>query len=333
MKNSKKSDSKSSGKSPKGKADKEEKEDPKKTKGNSKAESKGKSKGKNKEGDKTKDGTKGKDGKKEEKKVSNKFNLDFIYRREKYTLEKILKTMKVENMKKEIGKKLSVDVNVLKFYYKDKEITEADKDKVVFEMIKGDTVPFIDVKKESVINQNIISLNTKVVLIYKVQCKPVSSYIDLVNKIEQFFKDICIEKHYLCEPTGPDSYDVCFSCSDHCFQFKRYMMNISRTDELYKNTKYTIPHAENVKKKSKQSDSDDILDEEKQIKIEKMVVQDKKTKKTVEFEYRKVKHKESDYFQKEFVNVGPYESYEEIKKKEAKDDKKKWVSKKNFSVV
>ena len=42
-----------------------------------------------------------------------------------------------------------------------------------------------------------------------------------------------------------------------------------------------------------------------------MVVQDKKTKKTVEFEYRKVKHKESDYFQKEFVNVGPYESYEE----------------------
>ena len=44
-------------------------------------------------------------------------------------------------------------------------------------------------------------------------------------------------------------------------------------------------------------------------------------------------HKESDYFQKEFINSGPYESYEEIKKKEAKDDKKKWISKKNFSAV
>ena len=46
-----------------------------------------------------------------------------------------------------------------------------------------------------------------------------------------------------------------------------------------------------------------------------------------------MKHRENDYFQKEFVNVGPYESYEDIKKKMDKDDKTKWVSKKKFSVV
>lgn len=324
MKTGKKS--KSIGKTSKEKNTQEAKEETNKKGATSKAEEKGKSKKKNNKGEEDK-----KDGEKK-KKISSNFNLDFIFRREKYTLN-LLKKILVSKMKEKIAEKIQIEGKNLKFYYHDKELTKEDDQKVIFEMIKDDPVPFIDVKKELEINQNIISLNTKVNLVYKVRCTPITSYIDFVNIIEQFFKDICLEKHYLCEPIKTDAYDVCFSCSDHCFQFKRYMMNISRTDELYKNTKYTIPHAENVKKKSKQSDSDDILDEEKQIKIEKMVVQDKKTKKTVEFEYRKVKHKESDYFQKEFVNVGPYESYEEIKKKEAKDDKKKWVSKKNFSVV
>jgi hypothetical protein len=335
MKAGKKSNSKSLGKNTKEKGSKEEKEDPKKKGATSKGKEKDQSKNKNKEGDPKKGGEKGKNGKTEEKKESNFFNLDFIYRRERYTLEKISKKSKVSKIKRNISEKISVDEKLLKFYYKDKELKEEDKDKVVFEMIKGDTVPFIEVKKEQIINQNIVSLNTKVMLTYKVKCSPVKSYIDLVNKIEQFFKDICIEKHYLCEPIDANSYYVCFSCSDHCFQFKRYMMNISRIDENYKDTTFVIPHAEKIKEKAKKGikQLDEDADTEKAIKIEKMIVQDKKTQKPIEFEFRKVNHKESDYFQKEFINSGPYESYEEIKKKEEKDDKKKWISKKNFSAV
>jgi hypothetical protein len=37
--------------------------------------------------------------------------------------------------------------------------------------------------------------------------------------------------------------------------------------------------------------------------------------------------------QKDFVNSGPYISLEDLKKKEEKESKKKWVGKRNFSVV
>ena len=53
----------------------------------------------------------------------------------------------------------------------------------------------------------------------------------------------------------------------------------------------------------------------------------------IEIEYRRMKHKEDDYFQKDFVNSGPYISLEDLKKKEEKESKKKWVGKRNFSVV
>ena len=64
-----------------------------------------------------------------------------------------------------------------------------------------------------------------------------------------------------------------------------------------------------------------------------MVVVNKKNNKEVEMEYRKMKHRENDYFQKDFLNNGPYNAIEEIKKKEEKDNKKKWISKKNFSAL
>ena len=67
-------------------------------------------------------------------------------------------------------------------------------------------------------------------------------------------------------------------------------------------------------------------------KIEKIVVVNKKNKE-IEIEYRKMKHREDDYFQKDFVNSGPYLSLKELQKQEEKESKKKWVGKKNFSVV
>lgn len=325
MKTGKKS--KSIGKTSKEKNTQEAKEETNKKGTTSKAEEKGKSKKKNNKGEEDK-----KDGEKK-KKISSNFNLDFIFRREKYTLN-LLKKILVSKMKEKIAEKIQIEGKNLKFYYHDKELTKEDDQKVIFEMIKDDPVPFIDVKKELEINQNIISLNTKVNLVYKVRCTPITSYIDFVNIIEQFFKDICLEKHYLCEPIKTDAYDVCFSCSDHCFQFKRYMMNISRTDKLYEKTTFKILPVDKSKviEPKIEAPANDILENEVN-KIEKMEVFDKKSKKNVQFEYRKIKHKENDYFQKEFINVGPYESYEDIKKKEEKNDKKNWISKKKFSVV
>ena len=46
---------------------------------------------------------------------------------------------------------------------------------------------------------------------------------------------------------------------------------------------------------------------------------EKSTNKFIEIEFRKIKHKENDYFQKDFINKGPYES--EKKKPEEKNNK------------
>ena len=226
----------------KGKASKEEveqkKEDRKKSSGKSpQANQKGKAN--NQEEDKKKQEEKG-------KKLET-FNLDFIYRREKFTVQKLAKNILISRLKLIIAKKISVEANVLVFFYKDKELKAEDDKKNVFEMIKDDPIPFIEVKKVPKENQDIISLNSKVNLVYKVTCSPVNSYSDLVDKIEQFFRDICLEKHYLCEPTDKNKYDVCFSCSDHCFQFKRYMMNLQRTDKQYEKTKFEVQKVDKTK--------------------------------------------------------------------------------------
>lgn len=267
-----------------------------------------------------------------EKKDPIKFNLDFIYRRERYTLKNLKDNSLVSLIKRKISEKIQVDVNKLNFYYKNKELKEDSNKTNVYEMIKGDTAPFIDVKKQSTINQNIISLNSKINLIYKVESTNISNYSDFVDKIEQFFKDVCLEKHYLCEPTGTNTYHVCFSCSDHCFQFKRYMMNISRLEKMYEKSCFNVLKVDKsqiiepkIENPIEEIDTDSN-------KIEKIVVVNKKNKE-IEIEYRKMKHREDDYFQKDFVNSGPYLSLKEIQKQEEKESKKKWVGKKNFSVV
>lgn len=268
-----------------------------------------------------------------EKKKHTKFNLDFIYRREKYTLENLLDNSLISLIKRKISEKIKVDQKFLKFYYKEKELKEDSNKTNVFIMIKDDNAPFIDVKKELVTNQDIISLSTNGNLIYKVSCKPIPDYSDLVNKIEQFFKDICLEKNYLCEPTSSNSYDVCFSCSDHCFQFKRYMMNITRTDKkMYGKTKYVIVPVDKSKIIEPRIERTEEETDENSNKIEKIVVKNDKNQE-IEIEYRKMKHREDDYFQKDFMNKGPYNYINEIKKKEEKDSKKKWISKKNFSAI
>ncbi len=263
------------------------------------------------------------------------YKLDFIYRREKYTLNKLCQNILISKMKKLIGKKIEIEPKYLKFYYKEQELKEDTNSNNVYEMIKEDSFPIIEVKKESLNEQNIFSLNTKVNLIYKVKCKPINDYIDFINKIEQFFRDICIENNYLCEPISTNEYHVCFLCSDHCFQFKRYMMNISRLDKSYSKTKYEILKVD----KSLVMEPEDILNNNEEInednnygKIEKIQVTDKKTKKNYEIEFRKIKHKENDDFQKVFINKGPYETTNIDDKFDKKKDQRKKSKKKPFTV-
>ena len=228
-----------------------------------------------------------------------KFNLDFIYRREKYTLKNLMSNFLVSGVKKLISKKLNIDIKELKFYYLDNELKE-DKNKTnVYEMIKKNQIQYFEVKKEIAANDNIISLNAQANLIYQVKCTNINDYKDFIGKIEKFFKDLCIEQHYLCEPTSLNSYIVNFSCEDNCFQFKRYMMNIMKSEESYAKSKFSlIP-----------------VDKSKVINLKNDLLNSKDKKVNTS----------------EFIDEGPYLSTEDRKKLEEKEDKKKWINKKGFS--
>ena len=267
-----------------------------------------------------------------------RYKIDFIYRRQKYTLKNLIEDYLLSKIKTKISQELKVDLKCLKFYYKENELKSDQDKKIFYQIIKqnNDTFPIIEVKKESLNEQNITSLNTNLNLIYKVNCKNIEDYQDFINKIEQFFKDICIENHYICEPKNTKEYDVCFLCSDHCFQFKRYMMNYSRMDKLYSKATFKVLDVDkNLLGQNDSNYNNDYIEDDTYGKIEKIVVKDKKTNNDIEIQFRKIKHKENDYFPKEFINKGPYEDPNKVKKIDEKNnnsnDKKK-KKKKDFNV-
>ena len=225
------------------------------------------------------------------------FNLDFIYRRDKYTLKNLLSNFLVSKIKKLIAKKLSVDLNLLHFYYLEKELT--DDHQKIYDLIKDNKIKYLEVKKESPINENVISLNTNVNLIYKVKCKNIEDTIDFIEKIESFFTDKCLEKHFLCEPVGDNAYEVGFACEDLCYQFKRYMMMIKKIDNKYLKSSYEFIRPER----------DKIL-----------------MPKFNEFNNINNNYKEEPIF----INQGPYVTYEEIQRQNEREEKKKWIHKGGF---
>ena len=229
-----------------------------------------------------------------EKKYIN-FNLDFIYRRERYTLKNILSNYLISRVKKLISKKISVDLNLLHIYYLDKEIID---DKLnVYDLIQNNKIKYFEVKKETPINEDVLSLSTNIHLIYKIRCKGIQNTKDFIEKIETFFKERCLDKHYLCEPIGNNTYDVGFSCEDNCFQFKRYMMIVKKLDNNYINVKCQfIPIDKNEIIQPRLMNFEPLNKERESI----------------------------------FINKGPFITYEEIQKKNEKEEKKKWICKNDF---
>lgn len=228
-----------------------------------------------------------------EKKYLN-FNLDFIYRRQRYTLKNLFSNYLISKIKKLISKKILVDINLLHLYHLDKEIIN---DKLnVYDMIRNNKIKYLEVKKEFPNNEDLISLNTNIRLIYKVRCTGIKDVKDFIVKIETFFRERCLEKHYLCEPIGNNIYDVGFSCDDNRFQFKRYMMIVKKIDNNYINTKYQFLLI----------DKNEIL--EPGLKFGPL-------------------YRNSESI---FNNKGPYIKFEEIKKRNEREEKKKRMNKKDF---
>ena len=235
-----------------------------------------------------------------ESKYTN-FNLDFIYRREKYTLKNLYSNFLISKIKKLISKKLSIDISLIHIYYLDKEVTNDRLN--VYDLIKDNSIKYFLVKKETPINEDVISLNTNAHLLYKVKCYEIQDYQDFVEKIETFFMDRCLDKHYICEPFCENGYEVSFSCEDICFQFKRYILMLKRIDKNYLNTKCDL-----------------VPIDKGEIKISKH--NNNKSNNNINKKYK----------ESEFINKGPYMTYEEMQRKNAREDKKKWIDKNGFKL-
>ena len=223
------------------------------------------------------------------------FNLDFIFRRERYILKNLLSNYLISRLKKIISKKISVETNLIHIYYLDKEIVNEKLN--VYDLIKNNKIKYFEIQKENPINENIISLNSNANLIYKVKCKNIENAKDFIDKIDIFFRERCLDKHYLCEPVGVNIYDVAFACKDNCYQFKRYMTIVKRLDSNYNNTSYEY-----------------VPFEKDKLTLPKIT------------NFPKLRNNSESIF----INKGPYMTYEDIQKKNEKENKKKWVSKKDF---
>ena len=234
-----------------------------------------------------------------EQKIEQKhitFNLDFVFRRERYTLKNLLSNYLISKVKKIISKKISVEVGLLHIYYLDKEITN---DKLnVYNLIKDNKIKYFEIKKESPINENIISLNANANLIYKVKCKNIPNAKDFIDKIDIFFREKCLDRHYLCEPVDVNTYEVGFACEDNCYQFKRYMSIVKRLDSNYSNTSYEyVPFDKNKFLKPKLTNFPTLS---------------------------------TNISEPLFINKGPYMTYEDIQRENEKEGRKKWINKKGF---
>jgi hypothetical protein len=219
-----------------------------------------------------------------------KFNLDFIYRRQQYKLKNLKISITFKQIKENISNEIKVPSNELQVFYKNNEIKN-DEQKI-YDLFKNNKINFLEVKK--IINNP----NALTSFDYKVEIKNIENGYDLNKQIDNFFNQLLLEKNVICEPVDLDVYHVCFNYEDIAFDFKRYILLLKRTNKNYQNVEVkTIIPVETIKKSS-------------------LLLSNLNKKKTFVSAY--------------YVNQGPYLSDYERKINDSKNDKKNWINKKGF---
>jgi len=222
--------------------------------------------------------------------LPQKFNLDFIYRREQYKLKNLKISITFKQIKENISKEIKVPSNELQVFYKNNEIKNDDQK--IYDLFKNNKINFLEVKK-IIKNPNALTSFD-----YKVEIKNIENGYDLNKQIDNFFNQLLLEKNVICEPVDLDVYHVCFNYEDIAFDFKRYILLLKRTNKNYQNVEVkTIIPVETIKQSS-------------------LLLSNLNKKKTFISAY--------------YVNQGPYLSDYERKINESKNDKKNWINKKGF---
>ena len=236
--------------------------------------------------------------------VSTKQSITFIYRRQDYTLT-LLKKSPLSKLITQISTALNVPSSSLEITLNNTPLSNYDQTSPISVVFPPKTIPLLQVKKKPSTSSSISGLFPKN-YINKVTIDNVSDGYELHQKIDQFYKDCMLEKDCIAEPTSATQYCISFPYPDVAFDFNRFMLIQKSTDNKFKDIKLTLTteHDVNAKKKGN-------------VKKKEINVVNDNAKGKFDFAL--------------YVGMsGPYLTEEEIKRKEQKEQKEKWINKKGF---
>ena len=241
--------------------------------------------------------------------------ISFTYKRENFTLDLKQKTT-VEELRKLIADQVYLLSSDIDIFYKGKPLTNEQDSQRVFFLLKDDNAPYFEIKKKSMYNslENVSQLYPKVYK-NKVIVDGIKDAMDLNSKIEQFFKDCCIEKDCYCEPLSETKYSIGFTYPDLAFDFNRFLLILKGTNELYSNTKSNLQLGKNTGRKNRMKIDTSIEGKYEMRGIGGMFSNSKRGEK----------------YSSLYVGLsGPYMSQETRERKEYLESKKKWINKQGF---
>ena len=233
-----------------------------------------------------------------------RYKVIFIFRRNEYEIKNLKYPTTFDQVRKMIAKQLSLDVDELIVNYKDKEFKDGTKK--VYELFKEGKDNYFTIKKKlKSDNYTEIPALTSNSSDATVFINDINSVKDLNEKIDEFFSQLVLERNCIIEPLSLRDYSVSFVTVDLAFDFKRYLLYLKRSDPKYKDIEIRM-------KPSKSNNTN------KNILNRSLETKGKQKNKLIS---------PNPYF----LNTGPYIDMEEIKKKEEKESKKKWMTKDGFN--
>jgi hypothetical protein len=223
-------------------------------------------------------------------------NIDYIFRREQYTLKNQKLTLTFGEMRKLISQELKIPESNLQINYLEKELTSSKVK--INDLIKDNKIKFFEVKKkvQSTISDGILSYS------HVVKVNNIKDALDFNKQIDTFFLDLCLEKNCISEPTSLDSYNVSFARNDLAFDFNKFLTILKKSNPLYENIEFKIEIP-------KQSKIIHILDSS----------EGKNGK--------KFKNPSAEEFKKK---LGNFVTYSDLKRIQNMEGREKWIDQKGF---
>ena len=254
------------------------------------------------------------------------FKISFIYKRNEYEL--MLKpNTTFAQFQDLVCEKINLQNNEIEIRYQDKLYKSPLNDNdIIEEITKNEKFPFFDIRKiYKPIGIGAFSIPQPKLYSYKVIIDNISSIQDLYQKIDDFFTDGLLTKDYLAIPLAEKKYSIGFAYPDLAFDFNRYMLILKGTNELYHNIKLSknISIQKNrIRSLGKSADYTNMSQPDNPMTSSRL-------KKSPSFGIRNIRHPMFNSALYAGIS-GPYLSYEEMRRKEYIESKKKWINKKGF---